>query len=82
MKKEEIRTRILNILEELSGTRPTSDEVKLIADLALDSLRLVTLLLLIEEEFCIELNECDMNPFSLITVADVINMVSRYAGGE
>lgn len=82
MKKEEIRVRLLNIFEELCGTRPTSDEVKLIADLALDSLRLVTLLLLIEEEFCIELNECDMNPFSLITVADVINMVSRYAGGE
>ncbi len=82
MKREEIRDRISNILEELCGTRPTDDEVRLIGDLALDSLRLVTLLVLIEEEFGIELNECDMNPFSLITVSDVVSMIFKYVGED
>ena len=82
MKREEIRDRISNILEELCGTRPTDDEVRLIGDLALDSLRLVTLLVLIEEEFGIELKECDMNPFSLITVSDVVSMIFKYVGED
>ena len=82
MNREEVKNKVLNILEELSGTLPTSEDVQLISDLHLDSLRMVTLLVLIEEEFNIELNECDMNPFSLRATGDVIDMVSKYVGGE
>ena len=82
MNREEVKNKVLNILEELSGTRPTSEDVQLILDFHLDSLRLVTLLVLIEEEFNIELNECDMNPFALIATGDVIDMTLKYVGGE
>ena len=49
-------------------------------DLALDSLALVNLLLDIESEFKIELNESDLNPFDLITVGDVVELVRKYTG--
>ena len=49
-------------------------------DLSMDSLRMVMLLLMIEEVFAIELDESDMNPFALITVQDVIDLVSKYKG--
>ena len=31
---------------------------------------------------CLELDETDMNPFELTTVQSVINMVSKYCGGD
>ena len=34
----------------------------------------------IEEEFNIELNESDMNPYDFITAGDVIAMTERYVG--
>ena len=41
---------------------------------------LVTMLIEIEEEFNIELNESDMNPYDFITAGDVIAMTERYVG--
>ena len=57
-----------------------SSEDSLENDLALDSLALVNLLLDIESEFKIELNESDLNPFDLITVGDVVELVRKYTG--
>ena len=48
----------------------------------LDSLRLVTLLVMLEEGFRIVLDEADMNPFDLLTVAHVVGLVEKYIGGE
>ena len=39
---------------------------------------MVTLLLEIENEFEIELKEEDMNPYELIYVCDVVNLVKKY----
>lgn len=49
-------------------------------DLAFDSLAMVTLLIKIEDEFEIELDEADMNPFDLVTVADVVHLAEKYIG--
>jgi len=46
----------------------------------LDSLSMVTLLIEIEEQFGIELDEKDMNPFELTDVQSVIDMVKKYGG--
>ena len=70
--------KVTTILSELSGMEIICFEQKLQGDLALDSLQLVTLLILIEENFQIVLNESDMNPFDLITVKDVINLATKY----
>ena len=73
-----IETKVFEILEELCLTSIQDQTQRLLDDLSLDSLRMVMLLVTIEERFAIELEESDMNPFALITVADVIELVSKY----
>ena len=41
---------------------------------------MVTLLVELEDTFGITLDESDMNPFDLITAADVILLVEKYGG--
>lgn len=72
--------KVAEILKSMSGENKVSSEDGLENDLALDSLALVNLLLDIESEFKIELNESDLNPFDLITVGDVVELVERYVG--
>lgn len=73
---------VVKILTDLSGVKSIRAEHALGADLGLDSLRMVTLLLLLEDTFGIRLEESDMNPFDLITVSDVVNLVEKYTGGD
>ena len=75
-----ITNRVLIILKKLSGLDDILIEDNLQNDLGLDSITMVTLLLEIEEEFRITLNESDMNPFDLTTVADVVVLVEKYVG--
>ena len=70
---------VLEILEELALTKPTPD-MTLLGDLQMDSLRLVMLLVTLEDTFGIELDESDMNPFALVTVQDVIALAQKYTG--
>ena len=69
---------VVKILTELSGNTEINESDHLQNDLALDSLDLVNLLVCIEDEFGIELDESDMNPFDFETVESVINMVEKY----
>lgn len=73
---------VSEILSELSGVENIYAEQDLQLDLGLDSLQLVTLLIMLEESFQITLNESDMNPFDLINVNNVINLVEKYLCGE
>lgn len=77
-----IEEKVKEILCELSGEDSIENTAALQEELALDSLMLVTLLIEIEEVFAIELDETDMNPFDLITVQDVVDMVAKYVGDE
>ena len=43
---------------------------------------MVTLLMMLEENFQITLEESDMNPFDLANVWQVVDLVEKYAGGE
>lgn len=74
----ETQERVLKILEELSGNTNINSNDHLQNDLGLDSLDLVNLLVCIEDEFEIELDESDMNPFDFETVESVVNMVEKY----
>ena len=47
-------------------------------DLGLASLGLVTLLIEIEDDFDIVINESDLDPTSLVTVGDIVELVGRY----
>lgn len=74
--------KIYELIKELSGSDNISDNSTLQDDILLDSLGMVTMLILIEEKFNIELDESDMDPFALVTVSDVIALVGRYVGDE
>lgn len=70
--------KVKSIIAKLSGEETVSNGFTLQGDLALDSFSMVVLLIEIEEEFKIELDESDMNPFYLISVQNVIDMVKKY----
>lgn len=73
-----VEQKICEVLSELTGKDTVSPTDSLQADLALDSLSAVTLLLEIEDGFGIQLDESDMDLSKLNLVEDVITMVSGY----
>ena len=74
----EAQERVFDIIRELSGTENVELDASLQEDISLDSLGMVTLLIMIEDEFKIELDEADMNPFDLLTVDNVATLVKKY----
>ena len=78
MNIEMIQAHIIEILGDLCTEKITDTSAQLLSDLAMDSLKMVMLLVMIEEVFEIELDESDMNPFALLTVQHVIDLVSKY----
>ena len=76
------REEVNKILKLLSGKEAIDENDNLQENIALDSLGMVTLLVAIEERFDIKLDESDMNPFDLITVSDVTNLVKKYINGD
>ena len=78
----ELFDKVCVILSELSGIETICLEHELQSDLGLDSLQMVTLLMMLEENFQITLDESDMNPFDLVNVWQVVDLVEKYADGE
>jgi acyl carrier protein len=78
----ETKAPIIETLRDLWSNPDVQETDELRRNLGIDSLGMVSLLLDLEDTFHFELDESDMNPFDLITVADVIRLVERYTGGE
>ena len=78
----DVDKKTIEILSEISDRAMITGQDTLKYDIGLDSLAMVMLLVSIEDTFGFELNESDMNPFDLVTVKDVINLVRRYNGDE
>ena len=74
----DIGQKVFEIIEDLCLTPVHDDNQTLLKDLSFDSLRMVMLLVTLEDSFEIELDESDMNPFALITVRDVVDLVIKY----
>ena len=74
----DIGQKVFEIIEDLCLTPVHDDNQTLLKDLSFDSLRMVMLLVTLEDSFEIELDESDMNPFALITVRDVVDLVVKY----
>lgn len=74
-----MREMVNKVLKELS---PVTDEIKkstiLKEDLGFDSLKMVQLIVSLEEAFNFEFSESDLDPEKLITVADLYTLVERY----
>mgnify|MGYP004597532061 FL=1 len=75
---EKTENRVKELILKLCGMTCMPDDAVLLSELAFDSLLMVTLLIKIEEEFNIELDEADMDPFELKSVLDVISLVKKY----
>lgn len=78
----ELFNKVAAVLSELSGIEEICLGQELQRDLGLDSLQMVTLLMMLEETFLIVLDESDMNPFDLIYVWNVVDLVEKYVGGD
>ena len=78
----DVQERVFNIIRELSGVENVNLDSSLQGEIYLDSLSMVTLLIMVEDGFNIVLDESDMNPFDLITINDVVSLVKKYVGDE
>ena len=78
----DVQERVFNIIRELSGVENVNLDSSLQGEIYLDSLSMVTLLIMVEDGFNSVLDESDMNPFDLLTVNDVIALVNKYVGDE
>ncbi len=74
------KEKVFSILKDLACAEEITEQSSLQEDVGLDSLNMVTLLIELEDAFGITLDESSMNPFDLVTVADVIDLVDRYTG--
>ncbi len=72
---------VMDILKTLSDEETINLTDSLAADLHLDSLAMVMLLVCLEDTLQIQLKEADMNPYDLQTVEDVVMLAKRYEGG-
>ena len=79
---KELKNQLFEVIEDLCLIPVQSGEQTLMDDLNFDSLRLVMLLVTLEDTFEIELDESDMNPFALVTVNDVIALVEKYVATD
>ena len=77
-----VREKISEILSELTGIDTIDLEDGLQEDLGLNSIQMVTLLIMIEDNFNIFLDESDMNPYDLVYVYQVVDMVKNYIKGD
>lgn len=77
-----VREKISEILSELTGIDTINTDDALQEDLGLNSIQMVTLLIMIEENFGIFLDESDMNPYDLIYVYQVVDVVEKYIKGD
>lgn len=76
--KVKTEEKVKRVLKKTSGAERLSATSSLKADLGLDSMQLVELLVTLEDEFKISLKEADMNPEKLKNVGSVIRLVNRY----
>ena len=79
---EIIEDKVMEMLEDLCNEKITDTATQLQSDLHMNSLQLVMMVVMIEETFNIELDESDMNPFKLINVHDIIELVKKYVPGS
>lgn len=74
---------INDILMEMAFLdEPPDYEDTLKEDLGIDSLRMVELIVSLEDCFDITLDESDLNPANMKTVRDIFTLVNKYIGGE
>lgn len=71
--------RVVTVIRALSPSEAElKDSVHLKHDLGFDSLKIVQLMVSLEEALQIEFDESDLDPAKLLTVADLNKLVCKY----
>lgn len=70
-----------DVIFQLCGLTEIKESDSLSEDLGLDSLALVTLMILLEDAFHIVFLAADLDPFALKTVGDIEKLLSKYTTG-
>ncbi len=73
-----MKEKVIHLIKDIALCDIDNPARLLSEDLKIDSLGLVTLLIMLEESLGIELDEADMDPFKLLTVDDVISLAEKY----
>ena len=71
-------SKVIELLHELNDFDKVNQDSSLSKDVGLDSLGMVTLLILLEDQLGVTRNESDMDPSRLQTVGDVVTLVDQY----
>ena len=71
-------SKVIELLHDLNDFDKVNQDSSLSKDVGLDSLGMVTLLILLEDQLGVTLNESDMDPSRLQTVGDVVTLVDQY----
>ena len=78
----ELRQTAIDAIRQICGAEDIRDKSLLKEDLGIDSLGMVTLLVLLEDAFSIEFDESDMDPFDIQTVEDVFTLMQKYVDDD
>ena len=70
--------KLSELLKELCSCETIYINSDLKNDLGLNSRGVVTLMIMIEDQFNIVITESDLNPFELKTVQNVVNLIEKY----
>ena len=75
---DKVEQQVNDVLRRYCWCDSPEREQRLKDDLGIDSLRLVEVLVALEEEFCVTLKEADLDPEAIQTVGDVYALMEKY----
>ena len=75
---ESIENKVGAVLKKVSGAENVASDRALVGDLGLSSLKMVDILLGLEDALGITLKQSDMNFFKLKTVGDLVALAEKY----
>ena len=76
MNNQEIKTKIIQIIENELGINIQEDET--LKEQGVDSLSIVSIIVTIENEFSITFDDVDLQPDCLNSVATLVSLVEKY----
>ena len=76
-----MKERINKIIKEMAFLEQDPEEgAALKEDMGLDSLKAVELIISLEDEFCIQIDDGDLDPSQIKTVGDIYLLIGKYCG--
>ncbi len=73
----EIEKRVMNVVSDMAVVHEELSLHDSLAGIGIDSLKIVALILSLEDEFGIRISDSDLDPSRLNTIADVAALISK-----